>query len=65
MFKASLKEGPSQKVQQITKEDGVHGVVVDKHLGERLEAEVWIGLVPGKKYSQCFDTSIRYIHKIS
>ena len=60
MFKASLKEGPSQKVQQITKEDGVHGVVVDKHLGERLEAEVWIGLVPGKKIF----TMLRYIHKI-
>lgn len=30
LFKASLKEGPSQKVQQITKEAGMHGVVVDK-----------------------------------
>ena len=50
MFKASLKEGPSQKVQQITKEDGMHGVVVDKHLGEILGARVWVGLIAAKIY---------------
>lgn len=58
MFKASLKEGPSQKVQQITKEAGMHGVVVDKHLGriyEILAAKVLVGLILYRP---------RYIHKI-
>ena len=58
LFKASLKEGPSQKVQQITKEAGMHGVVVDKHLGqiyEILAAKVWVGLILYRP---------RYIHKI-
>ena len=35
LFKANLNDGPSQKVVQLTKEPGMHGVVVDKYLSNQ------------------------------